>query len=135
MGQRCVSNRPLYFHNDEFLQQQISLGCYQCICMFGSCEQPISLSYQGIQIIQEDERLAWIYQLPHERIRPDPPLSPEVSEWLKGKQDRRLKFVQGYKDIVSSLHRLRTCPIHAESRLQTFGSYSSDGVYLAHDGL
>lgn len=56
-----------------------------------------------------ERRLAWDYQLPTERLHADPPLSLEAAQWLAGKRERRLQFVQNVKKAREEIIRVPDC--------------------------
>ncbi|KIM19875.1 hypothetical protein M408DRAFT_30847 [Serendipita vermifera MAFF 305830] len=68
-------------------------GCHACIRMFKPCNKPPRDIYRS-GVLLEVVDLAQRYELPPESLRADPPLLVSEMEWLKGKHERRLKYMQ-----------------------------------------
>jgi hypothetical protein len=86
------------------------VGCQCCIRCFRHCTASVTPETYGWGYDPLPEsRLAWYYQLPSERLHADPPLSPEAAQWLAGKRERRLRFVQNVKKAKEEIIRVPDC--------------------------
>jgi hypothetical protein len=87
-----------------------SVGCQCCIRCFRDCNAHVTPETYGWGYESLPERrLGWYYQLPSERLHADPPLSHEAAQWLAGKRERRLRFVQDVKKGREGIIRVPDC--------------------------
>lgn len=105
--------------------------------MFGTCDLSAQSNTFRIQdadslvLHRSDIRLAWYYQLPHERLQSSPVLSSGALEWLMGKRERRIRFVAMARTMVDIFFRPVTCSTRAQiSEPLVVESHSLDGMFI-----
>ncbi|KIM21350.1 hypothetical protein M408DRAFT_29659 [Serendipita vermifera MAFF 305830] len=83
-------------------------GCLKCIRMFKPCIKPPidTPNSHGVSGVAE---LALHHELPPESLRTDPPLSVSAMEWLKGKHERRLKYMHLHMEGEKIFDRSSDC--------------------------
>jgi hypothetical protein len=78
-------------------------------------------------IPEGDRRLGQNYPLMLEPLSADPPLSPDVAQWVANKKERRRGFAEGCKEVNYKFHRVPACGSKWDYRLKTITSHSLDG--------
>ena len=104
-------------------------GCEQCCCTFRICSSPV-LAQRNYFYGRENTVLAQRYPLPSELLVADPPLTPEIAQWLAGKYERRISYLRGYQETENQFHRINSCGLPSDTG---FRSYSN--VVITKDSL
>lgn len=111
---------------------QIS-GCRRCICSFRVCDHPVRTLSDPDGLGDDRNRnlgLLWSYPTPSEHTAPNPPLSAYLTEWVKEKRTRRLKFMEMSKAARRRVLRSVVWGSEITGRY-IVNRYSMDGAYFA----
>jgi hypothetical protein len=87
----------------------------------------------GGLLLRGDRYLDLRYELPFDRVQPDPPLYPEGVQCLEGKRRRRLEFKLSCREAGKEFGRTIWCfeTQGLNPSIMAVGSYCMDGVFMS----
>ena len=104
-----------------------------CCRLFNKCSVPVSQmtpspeDYESRALRKGDLRFEQDSPSPLELLPVNPPLSPDIAQWLEGKNQRRREFLEGCKKARTQFYRVDTCNPTRYLGWSTIGPDTLDG--------